>query len=543
MNQHQSNILMKKRVTDLINICSDGLYEREEIVAVSLLSAISGQSVFLYGLPGTAKSLIARRLSKVFKNTNYFEYLMQNFSTPEDVFGPVSIQELKKDNYVRKTDGYLPAADFAFLDEIWKSSPAILNTLLTIINERIYRNNGKAEKVPLKALIAASNETPPPNQGLEALYDRFVMRIVVNPMDERENFEKLLGGGPVPIDVEVPDRLKFSQTEWEQIPEEIYKVSISKEVFAIINSIRVSIEKFNRESPEIAVYVSDRRWQKIAFILKASAFLCDRTEVIPVDTFILRHCLWTLEENREPIDEIVVRCVKQSGCANYEKLNSWVLDHIDIENDVFDTFFYPEDVYDTIEISGKPYFPITSPEIEKDPNSHNPVKIRIRFYVPVEKIETYDTFTPVDENGSLQSRLECNFNGSELCEVKIQEKLLKSGWDYPIKGTSYVEWFEVTPPVKFKRGAQKNVCPRVRYAFEDACKRSLIILEDIINSTVPYVNDQRKLNETPFVPVEKRKMLLDSFDAFLKDLENHRLNAEHLLEKVQSHAVPESGNC
>ncbi|MDK2834667.1 MAG: MoxR-like ATPase [Methanolobus sp.] len=534
---------MKKRVTDLINICSDGLYEREEIVAVSLLSAISGQPVFLYGLPGTAKSLIARRLSKVFKDTSHFEYLMQNFSTPEDVFGPVSIQELKKDNYVRKTDGYLPAADFAFLDEIWKSSPAILNTLLTIINERIYRNNGKVEKVPLKALIAASNETPPPNQGLEALYDRFVMRIVVDPMHERENFERLLDGGPVPVDVQVPDRLQFSHTEWEQIPDEIYKVSISREVFAIINAIRVSIDEFNRNNPEIAVYVSDRRWQKIAFILKASAFLCDRTEVIPVDAFVLRHCLWTLEENREQIDEIVVRCVERFGCANYEKLNSWLLDHTGIENDVYDTFFYLEDVYDTAEISGKQYFPITSPEIEKDPNSHNPVKIKVRFYVPVEKIGTYDPFTPVDENGDLQSRLECNFNGSKLCEVKIQEKLLKSGWDYPIKTTSYVEWFEASLPVKFKRGAQKSVSPGVRYAFEDVCKRSLMALEEIISSTVPYVDAQRKLNETPFVPVEKREMLLDSFDAFLKDLENHRLNAEHLLEKVQSHAVPESGNC
>lgn len=543
MDQHRSNISMKKRVTDLINICSDGLYEREEIVAVSLLSAISGQPVFLYGLPGTAKSLIARRLSKVFKDTSHFEYLMQNFSTPEDVFGPVSIQELKKDNYVRKTDGYLPAADFAFLDEIWKSSPAILNTLLTIINERIYRNNGKAEKVPLKALIAASNETPPPNQGLEALYDRFVMRIVVDPMHERENFERLLEGGPVTIDVEVPDRLQFSHAEWEQIPDKIYRVSISREVFAIINAIRVSIDEFNRNNPEIAVYVSDRRWQKIAFILKASAFLCDRTEVIPVDTFVLRHCLWTLEENREQIDEIIVRCVERFGCANYEKLNSWLLDHINIEKDVYGTFFYSEDVYDTTEISEEHYFPITSPEIEKDPNSHNPVKIEVRFYVPVEKIGTYDPFTPVDENGNPQSRLECNFNGSRLCEVKIQEKLLKSGWDYPIKSNSYIEWFEATLPVKFKRGAQKNVAPGVRHAFEDACKRSLMALEEIIANTVSYVGAQRKLNETPFVPLEKREMLLDSFDAFLKDLENHKLNAEHLLEKVQSHAVPESGNC
>jgi len=360
------NTSMKTRVTDLITVLSDGLYEREEIVAVSLLSVLSGQSIFLYGLPGTAKSLIARRLSTVYKDSTHFEYLMQRFSTPEDVFGPVSIQELKQDNYIRKTEGYLPTADFAFLDEIWKSSPAILNTLLTIINERIYRNGGKDETVPLKALIAASNETPPPNQGLEALYDRFVMRIIVNPMEERENFEKLLDGDAVSADIEIPNVLQFSHEECEKLYSEITKVTISKEVFAIINSTRVSLEEFNENNPEIAVYVSDRRWQKIALILKTSAFLCDRTEVITVDALILRHCLWTLEQNREPIEEVIEKCVKLFGCANNEELNSWELNHKDLEKGISDTFFYTEDIYDTEEISGIECFSITSPAINKN---------------------------------------------------------------------------------------------------------------------------------------------------------------------------------
>ncbi len=470
MSHQQANISMKKRVTDLIVILSDGLYEREEIVAVSLLSALSGQSIFLYGLPGTAKSLIARRISKVFKDTTHFEYLMQRFSTPEDVFGPVSIRELKQDNYIRKTEGYLPTADFAFLDEIWKSSPAILNTLLTIINERIYRNGGKDEKVPLKALIAASNETPPPNQGLEALYDRFVMRIIVNPVEERENFEKLLEGDAASIDIEIPDGLQFSHDEFEQLSSEIVKVQISREVFTIINSIRVSLDEFNKDNPKVAVYVSDRRWQKIALILKTSAFLCDRTEVIPVDTLILRHCLWTLEQNREQINEIIEKCVKEFSCANNEMLNSWKLNHKDLEKGVSDTFFYKENIYDT------------------------------------EKKEDV-----------------LNYGGN-------------SGYD----NDAFLKWFDSTPPIKIKKGTQKAVNPRTKDTFVKACEDSLSSLMEIIDEMKSYIAIQKKLNETPFVPSGKSVLVFDASNSHLKDLENHRLNAEHLLERVQSYAISDS---
>ena len=127
---------MKDRITAILKSLNTGIHERNEVIAVALLGALTSQNIFLLGPPGTAKSLISRRLSHAFDTNAYFEYLMHRFSTPEEVFGPVSLSELKKDNYVRKTDGFLPTSDFSFLDEIWKSSPVILNTLLTIINEK-----------------------------------------------------------------------------------------------------------------------------------------------------------------------------------------------------------------------------------------------------------------------------------------------------------------------------------------------------------------------------------------------------------------------
>ncbi|XYU91245.1 AAA family ATPase [Pasteurella multocida] len=136
---------LQDRISRLLQQLNTNMHEREQILAITLLGAISGQNTFLYGPPGTAKSLISRRLSYAFETSNYFECLMNRFTTPEEIFGPISIQELKEDRYMRQIEGYLPTADFAFLDEIWKSSPAILNNLLTIINEHIFKKMGMKE--------------------------------------------------------------------------------------------------------------------------------------------------------------------------------------------------------------------------------------------------------------------------------------------------------------------------------------------------------------------------------------------------------------
>ena len=316
---------MLERFKLLLQEMNRGIYEKNTEISLSLLAALAGESVILLGPPGVAKSMVARQLKTAFRDARSFEYLMSRFSTPDEIFGPVSIQKLKtSDTYERAVEGYLPTADVVFLDEIWKAGPAIQNTLLTVINEKIFRNGNREMHLPLKLLVAASNELPAKGEGLEALWDRFVIRIESRPIKLEKNFRAMLleshadfsGSTGVLGHADFADNadfsnLKITAEEYAEWAEKICKIGVKEEVLDAISAIRKSLRAVNVDeaAERRNIYVSDRRWKNIVRLLRTSAFMQDREEVDICDLLPIYHCLWQEPEERDAIRSIVIRAL------------------------------------------------------------------------------------------------------------------------------------------------------------------------------------------------------------------------------------------
>ena len=322
---------MLERFKQLLGEMNRGIYEKETEISLSLLAALAGESIILLGPPGVAKSMVARQLKTAFREAQSFEYLMSRFSTPDEIFGPVSIQKLKtSDTYERAVEGYLPTADVVFLDEIWKAGPAIQNTLLTVINEKIFRNGNREMHLPLKLLVAASNELPAKGEGLEALWDRFVIRIESRPIKLEKNFRAMLlevkSEEQRASEVKSEEREVKKQSsaaegkansnaitaeEYAEWTERIGKIGVKIEVLDAISAIRKSLRAVNVDeaAERRNIYVSDRRWKNIVRLLRTSAFMQDREEVDICDLLPIYHCLWQEPEERDAIRNIVIRAL------------------------------------------------------------------------------------------------------------------------------------------------------------------------------------------------------------------------------------------
>ena len=506
---------LQKRIGDLVASVSAGMFEREEIIAVSLLGALCGQNTFLYGPPGTAKSLISRRIACAFEQPTYFEYLMNRFSTPEEVFGPVSIKALKEDHYIRKTDNYLPKADFAFLDEIWKSSPAILNTLLTLINEHVFRNGEAVEEAPLKALIAASNETPDANQGLEALYDRFIVRLMVGPIREAQHFDQLLNSKPTEAKIDIPSTLQVTSSEWSEWMTQLHQVKLSAETLTIIHLIR---EQLEQQYETLKVYVSDRRWQRAAMLMKAAAFFNGRRETNHSDALLLQHCLWTHEENRQAIWDIVAEAVKACGFDSGINLAALDKEKDALDKEIKKELFHSADVYKTVTISSKDFFQCK--DVFKNKNNYSSsYDMAFDIFIGKDKLKTKDEFHPVDDKGNEQAGITCKFDGQGTCQITTSSRRA----NYPS--------IQFTPKIIFHKGDKKE---DVNIRLVSSLSLAVSEIREKLTATLKRVEKKSKSYETklnsPFVSADKISLAISGIAAQIEGLQLRIKDCERLEE-------------
>ncbi len=252
-------------------------FERREEIRGLLVALLAKQHVLLLGAPGTSKSAMTEDLCRRIGG-KYFKKLVSRTSTPEELFGPVSLKALENDSYRRVTTGKLPEAEIAFIDEVWKCNSAVLNGMLGIVNEREFENDGQVMKCPLQTMVGASNELPEDREELGALWDRFLLRYVVKYIRDPRNFEAMLQGGGLSTPTKIPG------TELQQAQAEVQVVDISK----IVPQFTTIRQKMNEKN----ILVSDRRWKHTLSLIKAHAWLEGRKQASDDDLEILAHALW-----------------------------------------------------------------------------------------------------------------------------------------------------------------------------------------------------------------------------------------------------------
>jgi MoxR-like ATPase len=281
--------------------------ERKAVIDGALAAILAGEHILLIGPPGTAKSALARSIAQAFSGI-YFERLLTKFSTPEELFGPISLMALEQDKFARVVSGKLPESEFAFIDEIFKANSAILNSLLTLVNERVFHNDGAPMKVPLVTMFGASNELPE-GKELEALFDRFLLRFDVGYLLRPANLKAvMLAPDPVLTTALTMADLRKAQKE----------TTATKITDATVDAVIAIREACAAEG----IIASDRRWKKSLKLLQAAAFMAGAKETSPEDASLLVDSLWREPRERPKVARIVGKLADPTSAQAAEILDA-----------------------------------------------------------------------------------------------------------------------------------------------------------------------------------------------------------------------------
>jgi MoxR-like ATPase len=274
---------------------------RGEVIDLIALAVVAGEHLFLFGPPGTAKSALIRAFATAV-DARYFEYLLTRFSEPNEVFGPVDLVKLREGTVATVTAGMLPEAEFAFLDELFNANSAILNNLLTVLNERIYRRGREVIRLPLLSLFSASNHLPE-DETLGALFDRFLLRCKVEPLP-REHIGALLDAGwALERDNGARNAERaVSAGDLRELARRVMEVDLSP--------VRELYSDAAFKVRDLGVAFSDRRAVKVLKLVAASAVLSGRSAANGSDLWVLRY-VWDREEQVAPLTSLVEEVLRQ----------------------------------------------------------------------------------------------------------------------------------------------------------------------------------------------------------------------------------------
>lgn len=286
---------LRSKFRQIYDTLSASLIEREDMLHGAIIALLARELMFVGGPPGTGKSLTVELLADSISGIGYFEWLMDKFTKPEDLFGVYSIPEMKQGTYRRVTIGRLPEADVAFLDEIWKATGSNLNVLLRMTDGSRRFYNPEPIRTPLMTLYGASNELPE-NGELNALWDRFMLRYWVTGIQDSSSFKQMMMIKGFNI------QSVITKAELIEAQQEVANLHTPEAIFDQLVDLKARLAQQGLE-------FSDRRWRTLGGVLRANAWFAGRAEVGLEDFGVLQHVLWDRPDQQKAVRATVMGLV------------------------------------------------------------------------------------------------------------------------------------------------------------------------------------------------------------------------------------------